>query len=70
MDFDGLWADPATDPRMAIDYGRGEKAELTADQLATRAILRPRCHRWGDPHEAQVGAQAGRSARNSAQLMS
>ena len=56
MNFDGLWADPATDPRTAIDYGRGEKAvlatyldhyrltfelkcaELTADQLATRAI--------------------------------
>jgi len=28
MNFDGNWADPASDPRTAIDYGRGEKAVL------------------------------------------
>lgn len=28
MNYDGLWADPTTDPRKAIDYGRGEKAVL------------------------------------------
>ena len=38
MNFDGMWAEPDTDPREAIEPGKGEKAALAENlDLASRA---------------------------------
>ena len=43
MNFDGMWAEPGSDPREALEPGRGEKAVLAEYLDRYRMTFEPKC---------------------------